>query len=84
MLAGIHLRFVQCIGTQPKIGILVFRKCINLALLDFMIILRTNHHQAIAIGVLVGVLVLVDASTFIEEAAHIRTAAEEALGGVNV
>ena len=77
MLAGIHLRCVQCIGTQPKIGILVFRKCINLALLDFMINLRTNTHpdQAIAIGVLVGVLVLVDASTFIEEAAHIRTAA---------
>lgn len=83
MLAGIHLQFI--IGTQPKIGILVFRnqvytrrKCINLALLDFMINLRTNTHpdQAIAIGV----LVLVDASTFIEEAAHIRTAA----GGINV
>jgi hypothetical protein len=43
-----------------------------------MINLRTNTHpeQAIAIGV----LVLVDASTFIEEAAHIRTAA----GGINV
>lgn len=51
-----------------------------------MINLRTNTHpdQAIAIGVLVGVLVLVDASTFIEEAAHIRTAAEEALGGISV